>query len=59
MNQPNPHEAVLMRVPAHLYDEVRDALQRAGYDLRGDGNYRKVISIPEFLKFNSRIIGGI
>lgn len=59
MKQPNPNEAVLMRVPAHLYEEVRDALQHAGYDLRGDGNYLKVISIPEFLKFNSKIIGGI
>ena len=59
MNNVNPNEAVLLRVPAHLYAEVRESLQRAGYDLRGDGNYLKVISIPEFLKFSARIVSEI
>lgn len=50
MNRINPNEAVLLRVPAHIYAELSEALIRAGYDLHGDGNYRKVTTIPSFLR---------
>ena len=50
MNRINPNEAVLLRVPAHIYAELREALILAGYDLHGDGNYRKVTTIPNFLR---------
>jgi hypothetical protein len=52
MNKLNPHEPVLLRVPAHLYIELSETLILAGYDLQGDGNYRKVTAIPNFLRKN-------
>lgn len=50
MNKTNPNEAVLVRVPAHLYEEFSDAVFLAGYDLIGDGNYRRVTAVPNFLR---------
>ena len=50
MNKTNPNEAVLVRVPAHLYEEFSEAIINAGYDLHGDGNYRRVTEIPHFLR---------
>ena len=50
MNKMNPNEAVLLRVPAHIYAELSEALILAGFDLHGDGNYRKVTTIPNFLR---------
>lgn len=50
MNKTNPNEAVLVRVPAHLYEQFSNDIIAAGYDLHGDGNYRKVTTIPNFLR---------
>lgn len=50
MNKTNPNEAVLLRVPAHMYEEINQAIIAAGYDLRGDGNYKLVTEVPNFLR---------
>lgn len=50
MNKTNPNEAVLLRVPAHMYAELNQAIITAGYDIQGDGNYKRVTEIPNFLR---------
>lgn len=50
MKKITPSEAVLVRVPAHLYEEFSDAVFLAGYDLLGDGNYKRVTAVPNFLR---------
>lgn len=50
MKKMTPSEAVLLRVPAHLYAEFSEAVASAGYILDGDGNYQRVIEVPNFLR---------
>lgn len=47
------HDPVLLRVPAHLFKEVQQALYLAGYnlrDLRGGNNHYKVEAIPQYIR---------
>lgn len=44
------NEPVLLRVPSDMYEEVKALLERDGYNLRGDGNYQRLESVPYFLR---------
>lgn len=47
------HDPVLLRVPAHLFKELQQALAEVGYnlrDMRGGNNHYKVEAIPNFIR---------
>jgi len=53
MIPPKPHDPVLLRVPAHLFQHLQQALYSVGYnikDMRGGNNHYTVEAIPQFIR---------
>lgn len=50
MTRLTSNEPVLLRIPSHMYEEVKALLERDGYNLDGDGNYQRLESMPYFLR---------